>query len=134
MQTAISSFMALVFSFSIIGAQSFLLIYVSSKSNIVSNNIDANQSNNLTKYSSSLVHNNPVETIILSNETEDSKEDETKDSSEDEFNSIYNNNYYEYNFTTPSVKNLFNQLAISIQNRSSVSLFILHHSWKSFLA
>ncbi len=62
-----------------------------------------------------------------------SDEEETKDSTEDElpkwgFNSIVS----EYLYCTNTESSVFHFIS-SFQNRQAVSLYILHHCWKSFL-
>jgi len=132
MQTAMSYCIAIVFSFSIIWVQASALANTIPKNNIVYN--DINKSNDLVKYSSAPIHPVPVETLLASSETENSQEDESKDDSKDRTSSLGSNFSYESNIIISSEKSLFHQLALAIQNRTTVSLFILHHSWKSFLS
>ena len=79
--------------------------------------------------------NNPFyshfEPAATDNETEDDDENER---SFDEENTLIEKDSYESPFNIcSSLRNQFLQLKQSLQNRSTVSLFILQHSWKSFL-
>ncbi len=60
----------------------------------------------------------------------ESKEKEDIDNKWDKwlFNSVYET-YHKYS----SIKCLFSSLFSSLQNRSTVPIFVLYHSWKSFL-
>ena len=52
---------------------------------------------------------------------------------DDDSDNLNSNQFPEKKFILNSVKCLLSNLLHSIENRSKVSLIILHHSWKSFL-
>ena len=74
---------------------------------------------------------------LLSSKTEEqevSKDNETKESFKDFAPGLSGIDFSVQRIDHHWEKTLLSQLNYNIRNRSQVSLFILHHSWKSFLA
>jgi len=62
------------------------------------------------------------------------EENELTDRSDDELDKLYWTLCLRNEFNPDVEKPLLLQLTVSVGSRQKVSLFILHHSWKSFLA
>lgn len=76
----------------------------------------------------------PFESIPTLNELETLDENEVKDNTDDGCNQLIWKNSSEAIFNiASSVKSHFSQITQSLESRSTVPLFILYHSWKSFL-
>jgi hypothetical protein len=60
--------------------------------------------------------------------------DESTEDFDDEFSRLSGNLPFEYNEKRHSKERLFPHLRLFTESRSLVSLFILYHCWKSFLA
>ncbi len=76
---------------------------------------------------------NPFITQLISEEVEISDDMAAADDSEITWSSLFQSPFADKRFGLGPQKNLFIQLAQSVQNRTTASLFVLHHSWKSFL-
>ncbi len=59
---------------------------------------------------------------------------ESEEDSDDEFSRLLGNASVQFHEIPNGRECLSTQLRLSVKNRSSVSLIVLHHSWKSFLA
>lgn len=75
----------------------------------------------------------PFKAESLAEEPEVLDEMGADDDSDFEFAALLQYLLSTYKFDSVTGQNLFAQLTQSIQNRPTVSLFVLHHSWKSFL-
>jgi len=74
----------------------------------------------------------PFESVPTLNESETLDENEVKDNIDDVCNHWKNSSENIFNISS-SVKSRFSQIIQSLESRSTVPLFILYHSWKSFL-
>jgi hypothetical protein len=75
----------------------------------------------------------PVTSESTDNETESGDENESEDDINNPCNHLFWKSQVEYKFNAQANNSTFSQLKATAHNRSTVSLFILHHSWKSFL-
>jgi hypothetical protein len=76
----------------------------------------------------------PFESVPTLNEPEALDENEVKDNTDDGCDQLIRKNSSECIFNiASSVKSCFSQITQSLKSRSTVPLFILYHSWKSFL-
>jgi hypothetical protein len=74
----------------------------------------------------------PFDSIPMSSEQDSSGQRQTNDNSDDDAK-LFEGLFLKERFDLTSGKCLLLRLTHSCENRKDVSLFILHHSWKSFL-
>lgn len=68
------------------------------------------------------------------NQPEDPDEDELKDTLDDDWNPwILKHSFKNYFNIFSTLRSRFLNISQCLQNRSAISLFILYHSWKSYL-
>lgn len=131
-KTGLCSFAAVLFSLTFIYVQEYNLANALNKETLGCSVNIGNKAGGFAKYNSNPIHTDPLVSLLVLNETESTEEDEVNEVSENK-NENFSNRFYSLTCSTYHKKSLNHQLVLYIQNRNSVALFILFHSWKSFL-
>lgn len=134
LQTVLKCCFVFLFGFFFFIGQSSILANNKSKQGVVIKDAACRLSEDIFNHSRSPFHL-PFESAPTQDENDSPDENELEDNYNDGFNSFALNNASSLSSGfSISLKNRFVQTEQALQNRSRVPLFILYHSWKSFLS
>jgi len=129
---AFNCFTAALFLFLIIWGQSAALAHTPKYKNVVQLTANILSGDN-TISSTPIPFHLPTEPATLIEESEVNDSDETQQDSNHDINNILFTPSVKIGIAALSEKNQLPLSTLAVHKRSAVSLFILYHSWKSFL-